>query len=92
MSAYSGRPSLAALDPSQVETGACTDMAVRGMLAALTAVTTMAADPSQTSRDAFNRAVTVARAHISAAYSNAFLAVAETAIQQLHDAAGKQAA
>jgi hypothetical protein len=86
MSAYSGRRSLAALSAELVPCGRGTDAAVRGILAAVAAVTAMATAPGTAARQQFNQAVTIARSHADDAYSRAFMDTAWLAIDELRDA------
>lgn len=87
MSVHSGRPSLAALAPSLVPSGRGSETAMSGILAAAAAVAALVAAPgSQAARIQFERAVIVARAHTSPAYSKAFMDTAWLAIEQLREA------
>lgn len=87
MSAFSGRErGLAALSPDLIPVGRGTDAVVRGMVAAVTAIAAMQGHPGKASRDDFNRAVEVARAHPDSAYSKAFADTAWLEIDELRDA------
>lgn len=86
MNGFSGRRSLAALSPELVPCGRGTDAAVRGMLAAVEAVTAMAVAPGTAARQQFTQAVIIARGHNDDAYSRAFLDTAWMAIDELRDA------
>lgn len=87
MSAHSGRRSLAALTPSLVPSGRGTEAAMRGMLAALDAVTAVAASQGREARERFLQAVNAARRDPSDSYSRAFCDTAWLAIDELRDAA-----
>lgn len=87
MSSFSGRErGLAALSPDLVPVGRGTDNAVRGMVAAVTVIAAMAANPGRAAREDFRHAVAVARAHPDAAYSRAFADTAWLEIDELRDA------
>jgi hypothetical protein len=63
--------------------GRGTDVAVRGMLAAVNAIAGMAAAPGKASRDNFERALKAAQGSCDPSYLHAFEAVAWLAIDEL---------